>query len=67
MTAVFVFGSNQAGRHGKGAALEAVRKWGAIYGQGWGRQGDSYAMSVRPPAGETFDPVAVTPDPPATV
>jgi hypothetical protein len=46
-TTIFVFGSNLAGRHGKGAALEARKKWGAIYGVGWGRQGDSYAIPTK--------------------
>lgn len=44
---VFVFGSNTAGRHGKGAALEARRKHGAIYGQGDGLQGNSYAIPTK--------------------
>lgn len=44
---MFVFGSNLAGRHGKGAALEAVRKWGAVYGQGSGRQGNAYAIPTK--------------------
>lgn len=44
---VFVFGSNLAGRHGKGSALEAVMNHGAIYGQGWGRQGNSYAIPTK--------------------
>lgn len=44
---VFVFGSNLAGRHGKGSALEAVMNHGAIYGQGWGRQGDSFAIPTK--------------------
>lgn len=44
---VFVFGSNLAGRHGKGAALNAVREHGAIYGQGVGRQGGSYAIPTK--------------------
>lgn len=44
---IFVFGSNLAGRHGKGAALEAVEKWGAIYGKGEGRQGNSYAIPTK--------------------
>lgn len=44
---VFVFGSNLAGRHGKGAALFARKKYGAIYGQGIGRQGDSYAIPTK--------------------
>lgn len=44
---VFVFGSNEAGRHGKGAALEAVREYGAIYGQGFGYQGNSFAIPTK--------------------
>lgn len=44
---VFVFGSNLAGRHGKGAALFARQNRGAIYGQGIGRQGDSYAIPTK--------------------
>jgi hypothetical protein len=47
MTEVFVFGSNLAGRHGKGSALEAIQKHGAIYGQGTGRQGNSYAIPTK--------------------
>ena len=41
---IFTFGSNKLGRHGKGAALYAVKYCGAIYGQGVGRQGNSYAL-----------------------
>jgi hypothetical protein len=44
---VFVFGSNLAGRHGKGAALDAIKFYGAIYGQGIGRQGNSYAIPTK--------------------
>ena len=44
---VFVFGSNLAGRHGRGAARAAVREHGAIYGQGEGLQGNSYAIPTR--------------------
>lgn len=44
---VFVFGSNLAGRHGKGAALDAVRQWGAIRGRGIGMQGRSYAIPTK--------------------
>ncbi len=44
---IFVFGSNEAGRHGKGAALHAYREWGAIYGQGEGLQGDSYGIPTK--------------------
>ena len=44
---IFVFGSNLAGRHGKGAALCAVQAHGAVYGQGVGRQGNSYAIPTK--------------------
>jgi hypothetical protein len=44
---VFVFGSNLAGRHGKGAALWARQHRGAIYGQGSGLQGQSYAIPTK--------------------
>lgn len=47
MTPIFVFGSNLAGRHGRGAAYRARMKHGAIYGQGQGRQGDSYAIPTK--------------------
>lgn len=43
----FVFGSNEAGRHGKGAALCAKQYFGAIYGQGHGEQGRSYAVATK--------------------
>lgn len=44
---IFVFGSNLAGRHGKGAALTARFSHGAIYGQGYGRQGNSFAIPTK--------------------
>lgn len=44
---IFVVGSNRAGRHGKGAALYALRNHGAIYGKGMGIQGDSYAIPTK--------------------
>jgi hypothetical protein len=44
---IFVFGSNLAGRHGKGAAAYAKRNCGAIYGQGEGLQGSSYALPTK--------------------
>lgn len=44
---VFVFGSNLAGRHGKGAALWARQHRGAIYGQGVGLQGNAYAIPTK--------------------
>ena len=44
---IFVFGSNTQGRHGKGAALIARNKFGAIYGQAEGPQGQSYAIITK--------------------
>lgn len=44
---IFVFGSNLAGRHGKGGALTARRYYGAIYGQAVGLQGRSYAIPTK--------------------
>lgn len=43
---VFVFGSNLDGRHGKGAAKQALC-YGAKYGQGVGIQGNSYAIPTK--------------------
>lgn len=44
---IFVFGSNLAGRHGKGAALTAKIDFGAEYGVGVGRTGDAYAIPTK--------------------
>lgn len=44
---IFVFGSNLAGRHGKGAAKFALENHGAIYGRGVGPQGNSYAIPTK--------------------
>jgi hypothetical protein len=44
---IFVFGSNLAGRHGAGAAKFAVQNHGAVYGQGWGLQGNSFAIPTK--------------------
>lgn len=46
-TRVFVFGSNEAGRHGAGAALFARSHRGAIYGVGVGHRGQSYAIPTK--------------------
>ena len=43
---IFVFGSNALGHHGGGAAYTAMAKFGAVYGQGDGLQGQSYAIST---------------------
>ena len=41
---IFVFGSNLQGNHAGGAAAIADRMFGAIWGQGVGLQGQSYAI-----------------------
>ena len=41
---IFVFGSNLEGMHGGGAARAAYNKFGAIWGQGIGLQGQSYGI-----------------------
>lgn len=41
---IFVFGSNLAGAHAGGAARIAHRDFGAVWGQGVGLQGQSYAI-----------------------
>lgn len=43
---VFVFGSNHAGRHGKGAAKQAMQ-FGAKTGQGEGPQGKTYGIPTK--------------------
>jgi hypothetical protein len=43
---IFVFGSNQAGRHGAGAAKTALG-WGAKWGQAEGIQGRTYAIPTK--------------------
>lgn len=54
---VFVFGSNAAGMHAGGAARIAVERFGAIWGQGEGLQGDSYAIPTMGTLNELFDAV----------
>lgn len=44
---IFVFGSNLAGRHGAGSALAAKQYYGAVYGVGVGRMGNSYAIPTK--------------------
>ena len=58
---IFVFGSNIAGRHGKGAALFAKRHRGAKHGQGRGLQGDSYAIPTKGVSPHAFAPMPVLP------
>lgn len=44
---IFVFGSNEAGRHGAGAAKTAMRYHGAEYGKGFGHYGNSFAIPTK--------------------
>ena len=53
---VFVFGSNLSGSHGGGAALVALRKFGAVWGQGVGMQGQSYGIPTMQGGVETIAP-----------
>lgn len=53
---IFVFGSNLAGAHGGGAARIAVEDFGAIWGQGVGLQGQSYAIPTMQGGVETIKP-----------
>ena len=53
---VFVFGSNLAGFHGGGAASVAHCKFGAVWGQGVGLQGQSYAIPTMQGGVDTIRP-----------
>ena len=53
---IFVFGSNLAGAHGGGAARLAYNHFGAIWGQGVGLQGQSYAIPTMQGGVETIKP-----------
>ncbi|MBP6568958.1 MAG: hypothetical protein KA270_17415, partial [Saprospiraceae bacterium] len=44
---IFVFGSNEAGTHGAGAAKLALDKFGATNSKGIGLQGNSYALPTK--------------------
>ena len=44
---IFAFGSNIQGIHGAGAAKYAKLRLGAIQGQGFGRQGQCFAIPTR--------------------
>ncbi|WP_082952546.1 A1S_2505 family phage non-structural protein [Mycolicibacter sinensis] len=43
---VFVFGSNAHGMHDGGAARDAFQKFGAVWGEGHGHHGQSYAIDT---------------------
>lgn len=43
---VFVFGSNASGSHGGGAARIAYERFGAVWGEGHGHHGQTYAVDT---------------------
>ncbi|MGO4691629.1 A1S_2505 family phage non-structural protein [Glaciibacter sp. 2TAF33] len=43
---IFVFGSNASGVHGAGAARTAYEKFGAVWGEGHGLHGQTYAIDT---------------------
>lgn len=51
---MFVFGSNLQGCHGGGVAKVVLNKFGAIWGQGVGLQGQSYAIPTMQGGVETI-------------
>ena len=53
---IFVFGSNLAGAHGSGTARLAYNRFGAVWGQGVGLQGQSYAIPTMQGGVETIKP-----------
>lgn len=53
---IFVFGSNLQGAHGGGAARVALNNFGAVWGQGVGLQGQSYAIPTMQGGVETIKP-----------
>lgn len=53
---IFVFGSNLSGMHGGGAARLAYQKFGAIWGQGVGLQGQSYGIPTMQGGVNTIKP-----------
>ena len=53
---IFVFGSNLQGMHAGGAARIAHKLFGAMWGQGVGLQGSSYAIPTMQGGVETIAP-----------
>ena len=53
---IFVFGSNLDGYHGGGAARIAMDRFGAVWGQGVGLQGQCYAIPTMQGGVETIKP-----------
>ena len=53
---IFVFGSNLAGAHGGGAARFAYERLGAVWGEGVGLHGQTYAIPTMQGGVETIKP-----------
>ena len=53
---IFVFGSNLAGAHGGGAARLAYERFGAVWGEGVGLHGQTYAIPTMQGGVETIKP-----------
>ncbi|MDD6591866.1 MAG: hypothetical protein PUE86_07655 [Prevotella sp.] len=53
---IFVFGSNLAGAHGGGAAWLAYRRFGAVWGEGVGLHGRTYAVPTMQGGVDTIKP-----------
>ena len=53
---IFVFGSNLAGAHGGGAARLAYNRFGAVWGEGIGLHGQTYAIPTMQGGVETIKP-----------
>lgn len=47
MTTVFVFGSNEAGMHGAGAAKTAMEKHAYPYGKSYGHYGSAFGIPTK--------------------
>ena len=54
---IHVFGSNEIGSHGAGAALICWQKYGAIRGQGNGRMRDCYGVPTKTGVGPHAGPI----------
>ena len=53
---IFVFGSNLAGVHGGGAARLAYQRFGAVWGEGVGHHGQTYAIPTMQGGVDTIKP-----------
>jgi hypothetical protein len=56
---VFVFGSNEAGIHGAGAARLAFEKFGAVWKIGVGHEGKTYAIPTKDYVIKTLDLIEI--------